>query len=63
MHDTNDWAFVHMDDTSYSTNIDVSTAMIIYALNPLRSNNSKRIYPTCLLSNNQYSVPSCDIFT
>jgi hypothetical protein len=32
MHDTNDQAFVHMDDASYSTNIDVSTAMIIYAL-------------------------------
>jgi hypothetical protein len=33
MHYTNDRAFVCMDDTSYSTNIDVSTAMIIYALN------------------------------
>jgi hypothetical protein len=33
MDDTNDRAFVRMDDASYSTNIDVSTAMIIYALN------------------------------
>jgi hypothetical protein len=33
IHDTNDGSFIRMDDSSNSTNVNIGTAMIIYALN------------------------------
>jgi hypothetical protein len=68
MHDTNDWAF-HMDDASYSTNINVSTAMIIYAFNvdgAIGLNITRTFFPVtpplAPLSTREGDIPRCSLW-